>query len=410
MATNKFFHPPADQWVNLFDFEDGFLVPMSIAREIGDIRKAKRQAEELATHEAYVREKEERDARNQAKKRDIPSFDDEPELYKRWSNPVAEPHSLRVIASEDPFKEIEDYTGALSNDDTSRFKALVATLLRKGAYRSSMMRCFNERDANLQRLAIRFPNFSEVIEDIRAFSSISQNLIIGPALPPMLFVGPPGVGKSYFAQELAEALHTVPPYRIEMSTAQSNSALVGSASFWSNTRPGVVFNALVNGESARPIIILEELDKVSADERFDPIGALYTLLEPNSAKNFTDLSFEFLKLDASEVIYIATANTLNMPDPIISRMNVYEIEAPNKDQTRQIVQGIWRELKKTWGNFDHNHPLDQEVIEALEELPPRRMRIALKRAMCYASLDRSFVVKAKDLGVQKKRSTIGFVK
>ena len=91
---------------------------------------------------------------------------------------------------------------------------------------------------------------------------------------------------------------------------------------------GKVFEALVDGEYANPVIVVDEIDKASSDAQYDPLGALYSLLEYDTAQSFTDELAE-VAIDASQVIWITTANDARgIPDPILNRMNVFEVQAP----------------------------------------------------------------------------------
>ena len=79
-------------------------------------------------------------------------------------------------------------------------------------------------------------------------------------------------------------------------------------------RPGKVFEALVEGEYANPVIVVDEIDKASGDAQYDPLGALYSLLEHDTAQSFTD-EFAEVAIDASQVIWITTAMTAGASRP-----------------------------------------------------------------------------------------------
>ena len=105
--------------------------------------------------------------------------------------------------------------------------------------------------------------------------------------------------------------------------------LSGSSSQWKGAKPGKVFEALVDGQYANPVMVVDEIDKASADAQYDPLGALYSLLEHDTAQTFID-EFAEVAIDASQVIWIMTANDeRGIPEPILNRMNVFEIEAPS---------------------------------------------------------------------------------
>ena len=99
-----------------------------------------------------------------------------------------------------------------------------------------------------------------------------------------------------------------------------------------------VFHFKVYGPHNRiGLVVLDEVDKSGGDHRYDPMGALYTLLERDTAASFKD-EFIDLDMDASHILWIATANDESaIPEPILNRMNVYEIERPDAEGSRRIA-------------------------------------------------------------------------
>jgi len=152
------------------------------------------------------------------------------------------------------------------------------------------------------------PNFAEAIDLVVGEERLARQR--GSALCGLRFIltGAPGVGKTEFAQTLATKLG-VPLIVISMSAAQSSASLAGSESFWSNSRPGVVWDALVQGTHANPIIVLDEIEKPPSNWG-DPSAALYQLLEPRTASQFIDKSVPWLPVDASRINWVATANDI----------------------------------------------------------------------------------------------------
>ena len=149
----------------------------------------------------------------------------------------------------------------------------------------------------------------------------------------MLLLGPPGIGKTHFARKLADLLGTGMSL-VPMSSMTAGWLLSGASSQWKGAKPGKVFEALVDGQYANPVIVVDEIDKASADAQYDPLGALYSLLEHDTAGAFMD-EFAEVAIDASQVIWIMTANDERcIPEPILNRMNVFEIEAPSPEAAR----------------------------------------------------------------------------
>src|SRR6218665_3417630 len=119
---------------------------------------------------------------------------------------------------------------------------------------------------------------------------------------------------------------------LPMSSLTAGWLLSGASAQWKGARPGKVFEALIDGAYANPEIVVDEIDKAKADAQYDPLGPLYGLLEYDTAHSLTD-EFAEGAIDASQVIWITTANdSRSIPDPILNRMNVFEVPAPTPEQ------------------------------------------------------------------------------
>jgi len=196
-----------------------------------------------------------------------------------------------------------------------------------------------------------------------------------------------------------------------MSSMTAGWLLSGASSQWRGARPGKVFEALVEGEYANPVIVVDEIDKASGDAQYDPLGALYSLLEHDTAQSFTD-EFAEVAIDASQVIWITTANdSRSIPDPILNRMNVFEVDAPTLDQARTIARKLYQGIRAghDWGRLLDPEPLD-DVLDVLAQMPPREMRRALMTGFGNARLDQRASVLVADLPkAAAGRSRIGFM-
>ena len=241
------------------------------------------------------------------------------------------------------------------------------------------------------------PNFTDVLDDIKRHVALSQDSRDGLEVTPILLLGQPGIGKTHFAKKLADLLGTGMSL-VPMSSMTAGWLLSGSSSQWKGAKPGKVFEALVDGQYANPVIVVDEIDKAACDAQYDPLGALYSLLEHDTAKNFTD-EYAEVAIDASQVIWITTANDERaIPEPILNRMNVFEIESPSPEAARQIARNLYRSILggHGWGERFAPEPHD-DVIDQLAELSPREMRRALMTAFGNARLDRRDDVQTQDI-------------
>ncbi|MBT9524380.1 MAG: AAA family ATPase [Rhizobacter sp.] len=254
------------------------------------------------------------------------------------------------------------------------------------------------------------PNFAEVLDDIKRQIALCEDSRDALEITPLLLLGPPGVGKTHFARELSLLLGTGMGF-MSMSSMTAGWVLSGASSQWKGARPGKVFETLVDGQYANPVMVVDEIDKAGGEHAYDPLGALYSLLEHDTAGSFTD-EFAEVPIDASQVIWVATANDgRSIPEPILNRMNVYEVAAPDRDAARHIAAKLYRSIRSDhdWGNRFAPEP-GHDVLDCMAEMAPRDMRRAWMTAFGNAKLARRDRVEPCDLPEAGfKKSSIGFV-
>ncbi len=263
--------------------------------------------------------------------------------------------------------------------------------------------------ARCRDLETRFPNFSGYINDFLLPSlALSHIRKASFQLPPTVFVGSPGVGKTLFVSALAEAFY-LDFERVNLETSQASLELVGTARGWSNAQPGLLLRWMIRSEFANGICVLEELDKADDKNSRNPIvNSLLQLLEPTTSKSFGDLSMPELKLDLSKINFLFTANTLDgIPPAVLSRVMTYEVPDLTPLQAKNVAIRQYEEMLKDLKLPIGAPTLTPEGLALLSNESPRRQRLLLQLAIGSAVYKQSKELVIKK--VSKPPKGIGFV-
>ena len=293
--------------------------------------------------------------------------------------------------------------------------------------KTDINRDLNEAELNLE---LDHYGLEKVKERIVEYLAV-QNRVGKSKAPILCLVGPPGVGKTSLGQSIANAVNRK-FVRMALGGVRDEAEIRGHRRTYIGSMPGKILQNMSKINSNNPLFLLDEVDKMGQDFRGDPSSALLEVLDPEQNHTFTDHYAE-IEYDLSDVMFVATANSMNIPDPLLDRMEIIRLAGYTEQEKISIAfkylipkQFINNGLKKSELSITERaikdivqfytreagvRKLEQEIAKICRKAvkiitglkKPKKLTVSNKNISDFLG------VKAYDIGLASKKNQVGQV-
>lgn len=250
--------------------------------------------------------------------------------------------------------------------------------------------------------------------------------------PVLCLVGPPGVGKTSLGESIARATNRK-FVRMALGGVRDEAEIRGHRRTYIGSMPGKLIQKMSKVEVKNPLFLLDEIDKMGMDNRGDPASALLEVLDPEQNNSFNDHYLE-VDYDLSDVMFVCTSNTMNIPGPLLDRMEIIRIPGYTEDEKLniakrylipkqikanglqegevEITESALRDVIRYYTREAGVRGLDREVAKLCRKVVTKHVRLGAKKSQTTvdsADLEEMLGVKKADFGRAEEENQIGQV-